>query len=212
MNSCLLLGLGNPDANHSATRHNVGFDTVNAIAENESAIFTSKYSGSLAVVEIVSTKIYLFKPLTYMNKSGEPLKQLLKYHSVGNDLDKYTSEKSKTMNNQAESIDKAQSQDKIRNIFVFYDDLDLNLGKIKVRYNKGSHNGLRSINSNIGENYHKIGIGISRPNDREDVGDYVLTRFNKADREIIDNTIAKIVTAIPFLIEKGIGEFLKSCV
>ncbi len=151
----IIVGLGNKDASYDNTYHNLGFMTADKLAKKLGVSFTKqKCKSLLAEGNYNGQKILIAKPLTYMNNSGEAV-VLLK--------NKY----------------------KDANILVIVDDIDLPAGKLRYRENgsSGTHNGLRSIVSYIGENFARVKIGIGR-DDTKDLADFVLSKIK--DRELFD--------------------------
>ncbi len=167
----LIVGLGNPGENYSKTRHNVGFMTLDALAKYYNVEFKldKKQKGMIATVNKLGNKAILLKPTTYMNLSGEAVRSVCNYYDI-----------------------------KIEDILVISDDLDLPVGKIRLR-DKGSaggHNGLKSINENLKtQEYKRIKIGIDKSSVIP-VVDYVLGKFSQDDMITIDQKIEKIISAL----------------
>ena len=158
-----LCGLGNPDKKYKFTRHNLGFNILDSIIEKNSCILITKDKNK----ELYKGKVgihdcLLCKPLNYMNLSGPVIAELTNFYKIP---------KSK--------------------IIIIHDDLDLALGKIKIKTGggNGGHNGLRSIDKNIGKNYKRLRVGIGHPGSKELVSTYVLEKFTVEDRKVIDNKI-----------------------
>ncbi len=159
----LICGLGNPGKKYQNTRHNVGFDLVNAIVKKYNFKLDKKdktkeiYKGSIKKINC-----FLCKPQTYMNVSGSPIGEIVNFFKIP---------KSK--------------------ILIIHDDLDLIVGKVKIKIGggNGGHNGLSSIDQTIGKNYKRLRIGIGHPGSKDLVSSYVLKKFNKADRKIIEKII-----------------------
>ena len=178
----LIVGLGNPGSEYEKTRHNVGFMAIEKLAHTYGfASFKAKFDGLIAEGKIGSEKVYILKPQTYMNLSGN-------------------------------SVVKAANFYKIlpQNIIVIHDDMDLSVGKVKAKIGGGSggHNGLKSIDAVITSNYNRIRIGVGHPIlGGEAVVNHVLSRFSKADAEIIEQKISLICDTIDILIKNGIAAF-----
>ena len=178
----LIVGLGNPGAEYQGTRHNVGFMVADALAEAyKFSSFKSKFDGLIAEGSIDGEKCLLLKPQTYMNLSGN-------------------------------SVIKAASFYKIlpENIIVIHDDMDLQPGQMKSKLGGGAggHNGLKSIDSHIGQNYNRIRLGVGHPQaGGEAVVNHVLSRFSKGDSESLQHNIDIVVKDIPVLLKKGIAAF-----
>lgn len=167
----LIVGLGNPGSEYENTRHNVGFMAIDKIAKYLNIQITNnKFNGLYAKIKYNNEDIILLKPQKYMNLSGEVVKSFLDYFKIdSNDL------------------------------LVISDDLDQELGNIKLKYKGscGGHNGLRNIENNIGtQEYKRLKIGISN-NKKIDTKDYVLGKINKEEKEKLDD----ILNIIPNIFE-----------
>lgn len=178
----LIVGLGNPGKEYDRTRHNAGFMAVDALAEAYSfAPFRNKFDGLIAEGQIEGEKCYILKPQTYMNLSGNAVVKAANFYKI-----------------------------LPQNIVVIHDDMDLPLGKMKAKLGGGAggHNGLKSIDAAITPNYNRIRIGVGHPKDGgEAVVNHVLSRFDKADEELIMQNIEDIVKTIGILIKKGINDY-----
>ena len=179
----LIVGLGNPGAEYAGTRHNVGFMAVDALSRAFSfAPFKAKFDGLIAEGKINGEKVYLLKPQTYMNLSGNSVVKAAHFYKILPE-----------------------------NVIVLHDDMDLPCGKIKVKCGGGSggHNGIKSIDAAITPNYNRIRIGVGHPNPKNntDVVDYVLGSFSKDDKALIENNINLIAKRIDILLKKGIAEY-----
>ncbi len=163
----LICGLGNPGVNYKNTRHNIGFNLADNIVRhfNFDKIKEDKikelYSGL-----INNQKLFVLKPLTFMNLSGKAVSEVVNFYKINLD-----------------------------HIFVIHDDLDLELSKVKIKQGggNGGHNGLESIDKFIGENYFRIRIGIDHPGHKDLVSSYVLNKFLEAEGEILNKKINKII-------------------
>ena len=179
----LVVGLGNPGAEYEATRHNVGFMAADELHRRYNfSPFKSKFSGLIAEGQIEGEKVYLLKPQTYMNLSGNSVVQAANFYKI-----------------------------LPQNIVVIHDDMDLPTDKIKAKIGGGSggHNGIKSIDSCITPNYNRIRIGVGHPVNRgeENIVNHVLSRFSKQDKENIENDIDIVSDLIGILIKKGVAEF-----
>jgi peptidyl-tRNA hydrolase, PTH1 family len=177
----LLVGLGNPGAQYEGNRHNIGFMAVDAIAAAHGiAPWRSKHAGLLAEGIIGNERVMLLKPQTFMNKSGDSLQQVARFFKVGND-----------------------------DIIVFYDELDLAPGKarVKVGGGNGGHNGLRSIDPQIGLDYKRVRLGIGHPG-REFVTHHVLGDFAKADSAWLDPLLDAIARDVALLLKGDDNGFM----
>ena len=151
----LLVGLGNPGGQYEGNRHNIGFMALDAIARaNGITQFRTKHGGLLAEGNIGGEKVLLLKPQTFMNRSGDSVQQVAQFYKIAP-----------------------------ADIIVFYDELDLAPGKVRVKVGggNGGHNGLRSIDPQIGLDYKRVRLGIGHPG-KENVTHHVLGDFAKADK------------------------------
>ena len=179
----LVVGLGNPGAEYAATRHNVGFMAADEIHRRYNfSAFRAKFSGLIAEGNIDGEKVYLLKPQTFMNLSGNSVVQAANFYKILPE-----------------------------NIFVIHDDMDLPTTKIKAKIGGGSggHNGIKSIDATITPNYNRIRIGVGHPtnHNEENVVNHVLSRFSKQDAENIKNDINIVADLIGVALKKGIAEF-----
>jgi len=177
----LFVGLGNPNPNNSNNRHNVGFLMIDAINQKfKLSKQKPKFKGLLTTGQINEQKIYAIKPLTFMNSSGLCIKELIEYFKIN-----------------------------VKDVFVFHDDMDINIGKIKVKLGGSSagHNGIESIDKNIGKNYSRIRIGIGRPKNNSTGADYVLDNFSNEEKETVEEVASNIVKSLFTLINKDLDLF-----
>lgn len=162
----LLVGLGNIGKEYENTRHNLGFLCVDKIINNYNINNQqTKFNSNIYTGEIENNKIIIAKPRTYMNRSGIAVSQIKTFYKIP-----------------------------IENIFVFHDDLDLTFLRLKYKIGggNGGHNGLKSIDEMIGKNYNRIRIGIGRPENKDQVINYVLHKFNNDELNQIDILNKKI--------------------
>ena len=177
----LLVGLGNPGSNYTNTRHNIGFKIIDAInLYFKLSKQKPKFKGLLTTGNIESKKIYALKPLTFMNNSGTAIKELIDYFKI-----------------------------EAKDVFVFHDDMDIDFGKIKVKFGGSSagHNGIDSIDKFIGKDYSRIRIGIGRPKTKTDVVDHVLKDFDEDEIIKLEEITANIINSISVLIDKKLDLF-----
>ncbi|MEJ6950621.1 aminoacyl-tRNA hydrolase [Natronospora cellulosivora (SeqCode)] len=174
----LIVGLGNPGRKYSQTRHNVGFMAISKLSEAYKIKSTSnKFKAVIAQGRLNGEKVILAEPLTYMNNSGEAVKLIVDYYNIP-----------------------------ISNVIIIYDDMDLPLGKIrlKTKGSDGGHKGLRSIISCLNSrDVPRIRIGIDSPPANFAVPDYVLSRFNKEEQEIIDDSLVELINLVREIINNG---------
>ena len=179
----LIVGLGNPGANYKNTRHNVGFIAVDLISNryNFSWSSKSKLNADIAIGECDLRKIILCKPNIFMNLSGTAIQQISSFYKI--------------------SLDK---------IIVIHDDVDIELGKIKYKVggSAGGHNGLKSIDSLLGAAYHRIRIGVGRPEHiNYDISDYVLGAFADNEVEVLTERLNVLTESLKLLLDKDIEGF-----
>lgn len=177
----LLVGLGNPGKEYAQTRHNMGFMAVDEIVRRFSFTPWKKaFKGQTCSGEIDGKKIILLKPETYMNLSGESVQEAVHFYKLSPS-----------------------------DVIVFHDELDLPVGKIKVKIggSPAGHNGLKSIDNHIGQDYMRIRIGIN--NDKQiPTADYVLGKPSKEDFKVLDQEFIQIADNVEFLIKADISGFL----
>lgn len=163
----LIVGLGNPGHEYDQTRHNMGFMVLDELANRWNFSFNKqKFGGLYSQVVKNNEKIILLKPQKYINLSGEVVKNFISYFKIN-----------------------------VKDILVISDDLDLEVGKYKLRYKGGSggHNGLKNIERHIStKEYKRIKIGISN-NKLIDTKDYVLGKFTEVEKNIVKDTINDII-------------------
>lgn len=177
----LVVGLGNPDREYQGNRHNVGFMAADECVRRFSfPAFKTKGNSLLSCGEAFGEKIIFLKPLTYMNLSGESVLSVACFYKIP-----------------------------VENIVVIHDDMDLDVGRIKVKRGGGAggHNGLKSIDARLGTNYIRIRIGIGHPADKADVCNFVLSDFSKKDKEVICSKIDWIADHLDVLLKKGVEAF-----
>lgn len=165
----LIVGLGNPGEEYINTRHNVGFMILDNYAKVKNIkIDKNKLNGLYTKIKINDEDVILLKPLSYMNLSGEVIKKYINYFKI--------------------SID---------DILIINDDLDIDLGKYKLK-SKGSsagHNGLKNISQNLGtDNFKRLKVGISKNN--VEMKEYVLAKFSKTELEVLNDVINKTIDII----------------
>lgn len=173
----LIVGLGNPGKQYEHTRHNIGFECIDALAKKwDAPLNQMKFNGMYATVHRPEGKVMLLKPLTYMNLSGESVRPIMDYFDI-----------------------------EIEDLIVIYDDLDLETGKLRLRQkgSAGGHNGIKSLIQHLGtQDFNRIRVGISRPPAGMKVADYVLSKFSKEEDPIINDAINKTVAAVETSLSK----------
>ena len=181
----LLVGLGNPGSEYAATRHNIGFQAVDAIVHRFGfRAWRNGCKGEIAHGFIAREKVFALKPRTYMNLSGESVLAAMSFF-------------------------KAKPED----IIVFHDDMDLPVGKVKVKVGGSSagHNGIKNIDSHIGSEYMRVRIGVGQ--DREmDTKDYVLGVPSDVDQQELAEVLRRIAENMPLLIHGDDNTFMNRLV
>lgn len=172
----LIAGLGNPGSEYAETRHNAGFWFVDALARQLHVDLRSdkRCAGEVGQIGTGDERCRLLKPNTFMNHSGRSLAALAAYYNIPADR-----------------------------IIVAYDEIDLPPGTVRFKYRggHGGHNGMRDIIQHLGTvDFYRIRIGVGHPGDRDQVVPYVLGRPSKADRELIDAAIGKVLDEIPAIL------------
>ncbi|MDR2773066.1 MAG: aminoacyl-tRNA hydrolase [Elusimicrobiota bacterium] len=158
----LFVGLGNPGSKYEKTRHNFGFEVLDEIAQSKNLVFkTQSPEAGFSIYHLPNgSKVFLLKPLTFMNNSGQPLSSFMHYYKIAP-----------------------------QEMFVFYDDFSIPLGKFKVKMNgsSGGHNGLKSIIAHLNTmEFPRMKLGVGPCPDFEPTINFVLSRFDKADKDKID--------------------------
>ena len=175
----LIVGLGNPEEEYSNTRHNMGFDTINKLAnEYNIKINKNKFKGLCGSGIIENEKVILLKPQTYMNLSGESIKEAMAFYKI-----------------------------KSENIIVIYDDIDIEPGIIKIRKKggPGGHNGMKSVISEIDtQNFPRIRIGIGKPENKGQLIEYVIGKMPQTDKDILEKATILGKEAILEIIKNGV--------
>lgn len=175
----LVVGLGNIGREYQNTRHNVGFEMIEFLSERYNIpVNREKYEGAYGEGFICEEKVILLKPYTYMNLSGESIRCAVDFYKLEPDK-----------------------------IIVIYDDVSLDLGRLRIRQSgsAGGHNGIKSIISNLGtESFPRIKIGIGQP--KYDIVNYVLGKFPKEDKKILEEVLNVASDALEIIIKQGINE------
>lgn len=174
----LVLGLGNPGKEYQRTRHNLGFLVVDRVAsEKKIAITKKKYRSLVGDWQEGGEKILLVKPQTFMNRSGDAVRDLIRYLPV-----------------------------ELKNLVVIHDDLDLPFGRIRIRDRGGAagHRGVLSILAALGgEEFLRVRVGIGRPPPGVDPTDYVLRGFNPEEAALLEAVVSRAADAVQCLLAEG---------
>lgn len=175
----IIAGLGNPEKKYVNTRHNVGFDAIDALAEKyDIDVSMRKHRAFCGKGVINGHKVVLVKPQTYMNLSGESLRAVMEYYKVNPET----------------------------GLVVLYDDISLDLGRIRIREkgSAGGHNGIKNIIANLNtQNFTRIKIGVGEKPKGMDLAAYVLGHFAKAERETINKAIDDAVEALGDILDQN---------
>ncbi len=175
----LIIGLGNPEEEYSKTRHNMGFNTINKLAKKYNLeISKNKFQGLCENAIIEGQKVVLIKPQTYMNLSGNCIKEFVDFYKIENEK-----------------------------ILVVYDDMDIEPGTIKIRKkgSSGGHNGMKSIIQMLGtEEFPRIRIGIGRPQHNGDEINYVIGAIPEEEIPKLEKGIEKAKDAVIEILKNGI--------
>lgn len=177
----LLVGLGNPGEKYARHRHNVGFMAVDAISDaHRFSPARSKFQGELREGVLGGEKTLILKPQTFMNESGRAVGEAARFYKIDPD-----------------------------DVIVFYDELDLAPGKLRVKTGGGAagHNGIRSIDAHIGNGFRRVRIGIGHPGDKSRVTGHVLGDFAKTDQDWLSAMLDAIASAAPQLTEPDSNKF-----
>lgn len=180
----IIAGLGNPGEEYAHTRHNAGFDTMDLLAEHwQVRSWKRTLKGAVAEVNLGDLRVVLVKPMTYMNLSGDCLQAVLSWYHA--------------------------TPDKLA---VIYDDIDLPLGKLRIRKNggPGTHNGMRSIVSALNsQDFPRIRVGTGGKPEGWDLADWVLSHYSTEDKKIMDEAFRKAADTAVIWAEKGIDEAMR---
>ncbi|HKM03304.1 MAG TPA: aminoacyl-tRNA hydrolase [Lachnospiraceae bacterium] len=172
----IIVGLGNPKKEYENTRHNIGFDVVDAIAGfYKISMNEKKHKAIIGKGYIEGQKVILAKPQTYMNLSGESVRVIIDYYKI---------------EEQSEMI-------------VIYDDVSLQEGQLRIRKkgSAGGHNGIKNIIAHLGHDvFLRIKMGVGEKPKGYDLADYVLGHFSKVEREYINDSISDAVDAIKMMV------------
>lgn len=175
----LIVGLGNPEQEYSKTRHNMGFDVINKLSNKyEINVNKSKWKGLVGTGIIENEKVILLKPQTFMNLSGESIREVMDFYNLEN-----------------------------KDIIIIYDDMDIEKGEIKVRKTggPGSHNGMKSVIENLPNNrFKRVRVGIGKPENKSDMINYVIGKVSDEEQEILDKGTEKAKEAVIEIVKNGV--------
>lgn len=181
----LIVGLGNPGMQYAATRHNIGFEVIDSIAETYNISVTkNKYKALIGEGNIAGEKVILMKPQTYMNLSGEAVKACMDFHKISNE-----------------------------DLIVIYDDISLAVGQLRIRKSgsAGGHNGIKNIIAHLGtQEFPRIKFGVGEKPAGWDLANYVLGRFLEEEMKVIGPRIGDAVKATEAIIGSGIEKAMNN--
>ena len=180
----LLVGLGNPGEKYKNNRHNVGFMTLDHLTNKlKFGRSRTKFLGRTSMGSFKDIKLISFKPQTFMNESGRAVREASNFYKINPER-----------------------------IVVFHDDIDLAFGDVKLKKggSNAGHNGLASIDENIGTNYARLRVGISHPGEKEKVNNHVLGDFTKEEYENFEKILSKIHKNFDLIIDGNIKKFQSS--
>ena len=170
----LICGLGNPGKEYVNTRHNIGFQLIDKLSIFYNfSLFKKDNKKEILKGSINNNACLLMKPLNFMNLSGQPIQEIMNFYKIEKDK-----------------------------LFIIHDDLDLSLGKVKIKFGggNGGHNGLSSIDEMIGVNYYRLRIGIDHPGIKHQVSNYVLNKFTDLEMDVIVNKLNKVTKNFELLL------------
>ena len=178
----IIAGLGNPDRQYEGTRHNVGFDVIDRLADKYNiAVDVKKHRALLGKGVIEGQKVILAKPQTYMNLSGESIRSLVDYYKIDGEHE----------------------------LLVIYDDINLEVGQLRIREkgSAGGHNGIKNIIAHLGTQvFPRIRVGVGEKPSRYDLADYVLGHFSKAEKALMDEGYDHAVDAAGMILSGRIKD------
>ena len=176
----IIVGLGNPKKEYDNTRHNIGFDVIDALADsNRIGMTEKKHKAVIGKGIIAGQKVLLVKPQTYMNLSGESVRELVDYFKIDETIE----------------------------LIVISDDISLDVGQLRIRKkgSAGGHNGLKNIILHLGhDSFHRIKMGVGEKPKNFDLADYVLGHFTKEERLIMDESVKDACKAIELMINDDV--------
>lgn len=175
----IIVGLGNPGKDYANTRHNIGFDVIDKLAEMENiSVLEKKHKAIIGKGYIDGQKVILIKPQTYMNLSGESVREAVDYYKV----------------------------DEKEELIVISDDISLSPGQIRIRKkgSAGGHNGLKNIIQHLGhDEFQRVKMGVGEKPKGYDLADYVLGHFTAEERKIMDKAAAQAAQAVKMMMQSG---------
>lgn len=180
----LIVGLGNPGPDYSRTRHNVGFMAIDEIISCygfSHCKVKRRPHGEFTNGQVDDNKLILLKPLSFMNESGKSVGEAMRYYGL-----------------------------ETSQIVVFHDEIDLVLGKIRVKSGGGhaGHNGIRDIEKHVGNGFFRVRLGVGRPDRKSSVSRHVLGNFSRSDQSIIEPMLKLVAKKIPLLLGQNTSDYM----
>lgn len=176
----IIAGLGNPRKEYENTRHNIGFDVIETIAKRENiAVLEKKHKAIIGKGYIAGQKVILAKPQTFMNLSGESIRELVEYYKT----------------------------DEKQELIVIADDVSLDVGQLRIRIkgSAGGHNGLKSIIAHLGhDTFQRIKMGVGEKPKSYDLADYVLGHFTSSERKVMNEAAEQAADAVRMIIGENV--------
>lgn len=178
----IIAGLGNPGKEYEGTRHNVGFDVIDALADKYNISVNERKGRAFCGKGIIAgQKVLLVKPQTFMNLSGESIRSLVDFYKIDPEVE----------------------------FLVVFDDVSLDVGQIRIRKkgSAGGHNGIKSIISHLGtQDFQRIKVGVGEKPKEYDLADYVLGHFSKADKEEMTEGYKQAIEAVELILADEIED------
>lgn len=183
----IIVGLGNPTAQYAGTRHNVGFDVIDRIADEYNISVESRKNRAFVGTGIIAgRKVLLAKPQTFMNLSGESVRGLVDFYKIDVETE----------------------------LLIIYDDVSLDVGQLRIRKkgSAGGHNGIKSIIAHLGTNeFLRLKVGVGEKPAHYDLADYVLGHFTKEEKSLMEKTVSMAVEAAELMLmgdtDKAMNEY-----
>jgi len=177
----LIVGLGNPEPKYEQTRHNIGFEAVDTLANHWQASWqeNKRFQGLVATSQGMKTdRLYLLKPLTYMNRSGQAIRAVMDWYKLPPE-----------------------------SVLVIYDDMDLPVGRLRLRLSgsAGGHNGMKSAIAHLGtQDFPRFRIGIGQSTPEKDTVSHVLGKFSPNERQVVSKVLPLVVEAVEVSLREGV--------
>ena len=182
----IIVGLGNPTKEYEGTRHNVGFDVIDALADKYNISVTEREKRAFCGKGVIEgQKVILVKPQTYMNLSGESVRGFIDYYKVDTEIE----------------------------LLVIFDDISLDVGQLRIRKkgSAGGHNGIKNIIQHLGSNvFQRIKVGVGEKPKDYDLADYVLGHFSKAEREVMQDGYKTAIEAVEMIVRGDIDSAMNT--